>query len=44
MTSNAAAYLDTDAVARWLTDNLDGFQARSRLRNSQAGKATRPFA
>lgn len=26
MTTNAAAYLDTEAVARWLSDNMDGFQ------------------
>jgi aminoglycoside phosphotransferase (APT) family kinase protein len=43
MTSNAAAYLDTDAVARWLSDNMDGFQGPIEAEKFAGGQSNPTF-
>ncbi|MFU8881257.1 MAG: phosphotransferase family protein [Rhodobacterales bacterium] len=43
MTSNAAAYLDTDAVARWLSDNMDGFQGPITAEKFAGGQSNPTF-
>ncbi|MGR3505873.1 MAG: phosphotransferase [Paracoccaceae bacterium] len=43
MTNNAAAYLDTDAVARWLSDHLPGFQGPINAEKFAGGQSNPTF-